>query len=420
MKTSTILTLAPLVGLALAAPSARYSHDIQTFARRDGPAGAHDEPAGGESHEGMDMGGEPAEGGHGGMSMPKGPSSFAELMEPGGIMDSIMPKGLKVMSTKQLTAETKVAGAKRMRIRYGPFKLKPSGSPQPWNPARMDPDGNEFSYIAEGFPKDVTILTTNSTLEYSNGTEADVNNGVYNHHFLFANQNKQAVNPIGCSNGNTSSGLPMSVIGGASEANRNTQFYVPDGSQNIGYYVSPNDQVRISSELANYSPIEKDIYEVTDIEYVEGKVPGSLESNLQQLSVTTCLGNAEMVEAPAGKKQFSFTADKLVIDKPGYILYRRGHLHDGGNDVSLTHNGKNICTSKAIYGGPKHTTVIDGKKWETIGEMTSCEDAVEVKPGDTLAVTASYDLDAHPAREHSGGGGMGGEMGLMVIMFAPK
>jgi hypothetical protein len=60
-------------------------------------------------------------------------------------------------------------------------------------------------------------------------------------------------------------------------------------------------------------------------------------------------------------------------------------------------NDKYICSSKAVYGGTTGTLADkDGKKWETISEMTGCPGPIVVKKGDYMTMVAEYDLKKHP------------------------
>jgi hypothetical protein len=44
-----------------------------------------------------------------------------------------------------------------------------------------------------------------------------------------------------------------------------------------------------------------------------------------------------------------------------------GHLHDGGDSIEFYVNGKLICDSKTLYGGPLGTwKAPDGKIWESV------------------------------------------------------
>lgn len=61
-------------------------------------------------------------------------------------------------------------------------------------------------------------------------------------------------------------------------------------------------------------------------------------------------------------------------------------------------NGRNICNSEAVYGGPGHeSTGPDGRVWETVSTMTECPPEIKVTKGDKLMIEAHYDTDTHPA-----------------------
>jgi hypothetical protein len=62
--------------------------------------------------------------------------------------------------------------------------------------------------------------------------------------------------------------------------------------------------------------------------------------------------------------------------------------------MSVSLNGKNICTSKAEYGATYSAS--STSKWTTISKMTDCVDAVPVKRGDRIALEAAYDTAKHP------------------------
>jgi hypothetical protein len=60
-------------------------------------------------------------------------------------------------------------------------------------------------------------------------------------------------------------------------------------------------------------------------------------------------------------------------------------------------NGKQICHSTVIYGGPGHEgTGPDGKPWATVSETTLCPQEVKVSKGDKMVIQANYDTEAHP------------------------
>jgi hypothetical protein len=190
----------------------------------------------------------------------------------------------------------------------------------------MDPDGNVFDKIITGLPTDVMILESQSALQYANGTEADVNTGIYNHHLIIADASKKPVDPIACPGSEKApTALPMSVFMGASEANRDLVFATPDGRFNSGFYIGRTNKIILTAEIVNYSNSTQEIYSISEMEYIPGQPAGSLDVSMQVFSVTQCQkGNSQMmVDAPKGEKIFSFHSLNLTVVQDGYIIYRR-------------------------------------------------------------------------------------------------
>jgi hypothetical protein len=74
-----------------------------------------------------------------------------------------------------------------------------------------------------------------------------------------------------------------------------------------------------------------------------------------------------------------------------------GHLHDGGVSLDAELNGKQICSSQAIYNG----AALNPEKPEekSVNEMAYCypTDPIRVNKGDQIILKAHYDFNAHPA-----------------------
>jgi hypothetical protein len=72
-------------------------------------------------------------------------------------------------------------------------------------------------------------------------------------------------------------------------------------------------------------------------------------------------------------------------------------MHDGGVNIILKVNDKEVCNSRAVYGGLGHVAKVDGKVWETISESTYCNNTVPVKKGDKIYMQTNYDVELHPS-----------------------
>jgi hypothetical protein len=63
---------------------------------------------------------------------------------------------------------------------------------------RLDPKGSTWTNITAGLPTDITVLSSNMTLQYEDGTMADISSGVYNHHVMFGDVSRSSVIPLVC------------------------------------------------------------------------------------------------------------------------------------------------------------------------------------------------------------------------------
>jgi hypothetical protein len=184
----------------------------------------------------------------------------------------------------------------------------------------MDPGGTSWNFMAEDLPRDVTILTANSTVVYADGTPADVNNGIYNHHLLFLDLDKGAQTVATCPNGIPVQPPGMSVLTGSSEDKGGAFYTSMDGKFNSGYYVGKNDKVIMNSDMVNYSNQTKELYWLVDIQYIEGKVPDHLEVVNQLWSVGTCDGQIGFIKPPKDKSKFVVASKEMKIQTGGYFI----------------------------------------------------------------------------------------------------
>jgi hypothetical protein len=72
-------------------------------------------------------------------------------------------------------------------------------------------------------------------------------------------------------------------------------------------------------------------------------------------------------------------------------------MHDGGVQIRVTLNGKEVCNSIVKYGGHGHELVQpDGEIWKTMGKTSGCINALRVHKGDKFQFEATFDFNAHP------------------------
>jgi len=94
-------------------------------------------------------------------------------------------------------------------------------------------------------------------------------------------------------------------------------------------------------------------------------------------------------------------------------------MHDGGVNMVFTVNGKEVCKSNLLYGGPGHEmTEKDGSVWKSMSGTEGCSDAIPVKKGDKFGLSADFDFEKYPPR-HSVGGEESESMALGTTTWIP-
>jgi hypothetical protein len=255
----------------------------------------------------------------------------------------------------------------------------------------------------QGFPQDTFILRTNSTLQYADGTLATVANDVYNHHVQIFDIGKMTDQLFQCGKIDPSKPkkgmkIPGSYFGGSASDGAPSIFNTPDGMFNSGYFLGKQSKVIMSAELINYAKESKDVFAVTEIDYLPGNTPGMMDTSVGIMSVNQCddIPNP-FLRPPVGKKAFDMKSKEITILQDGYMLQRRGHMHDGGTGMVLKVNDKVVCDSKAEYGASGTFKAEDGKEFQALSGMKECNEPVSVKKGDKLSIEAYFDLNEHPA-----------------------
>ncbi|KAF2436095.1 hypothetical protein EJ08DRAFT_226050 [Tothia fuscella] len=150
---------------------------------------------------------------------------------------------------------------------------------------------------------------------------------------------------------------------------------------------------------------------------------------------------------PAAKSGiYKFNSMPSTATVNGDLLYAIGHMHDGGSDMRLFINGKQVCKSIMHYnlrpgytppsgsmagmshGGHSKANNVniptanisrrDGGGTDHISDPGACTNFGEVKKGDRLTSEAWYDAIAHPLMEHNGK--KENLMGNMRVYVGPK
>jgi hypothetical protein len=285
-----------------------------------------------------------------------------------------------------------------------------------------------MNYVGDDFLADVTILKVDTGILTKDLKRAETKDGIYNHHNvrysntqcdespgykanaakLWFDLTKSSTPAFGCEGRkNSAAAMPMTIMGVGGAENIALSYANPnEGPSDLktGYYVNKNRLLLNMVDVVNYAKEDQQVYEYIDMEYLEGKPEGRLDVVQVTFDPFICnqgkngIYTGIEIRPKPGQTKWTVNAGGIEVQKDGYLVSMRGHLHDGGSNIVMKLNGKEICNSKALYGGPGHTAAgPDGKVWETINEMTNCHYATKVNKGDKISVEAYYDLDKHPS-----------------------
>jgi hypothetical protein len=155
-------------------------------------------------------------------------------------------------------------------------------------------------------------------------------------------------------------------------------------------------------EAANITPID------TQWMDVQGVKPYPVFNALKGKGTKTRSGTTEFTypeQAPNAYKADGIVRNKWVVDHDGTLVSTAGHLHPGGlwTDLTLTRDGvtKRIFRSRANYFEPAGNV-----SWDVAMSATTDAWKVNVKKGDVLSVSATYDTSRSSWYE---------VMGIMVV-----
>jgi len=155
-------------------------------------------------------------------------------------------------------------------------------------------------------------------------------------------------------------------------------------------------------EAANITPID------TQWMDVQGVKPYPVFNALKGKGTKTRSGTTEFTypeQAPNAYKADGIVRNKWVVDHDATLVSTAGHLHPGGlwTDLTLTRDGvtKRIFRSRANYFEPAGNV-----SWDVAMSATTDAWKVNVKKGDVLSVSATYDTSRSSWYE---------VMGIMVV-----
>ncbi|KAF2399482.1 hypothetical protein EJ06DRAFT_53637 [Trichodelitschia bisporula] len=191
-------------------------------------------------------------------------------------------------------------------------------------------------------------------------------------------------------------GLSVFIGGGGSVGSGNPFSPRPGSNIRSGYWIGTSGNMQLTSELVNYDNSEKEIYLTLDVEWVPGKDPAMLDVGMGALSADRCEDKEKGILHPPKDKAIVYKGEEWTVIDDGYFMNFTPHIHDGGVNIKVFVNGKEVCEARAEYGDEGGSTKApDGKSWQTITGYTPCDTPVPIKKGDKVYMTSEYDLTKH-------------------------
>jgi hypothetical protein len=196
---------------------------------------------------------------------------------------------------------------KLVKLRYGPYHLKPNAmypsGPGDWRAA--PPIGKPC--------KECFLGAFQGGIEYEDGTEANVDSGVYLHHFVVVNANK-----------------PDWLCGGMGLPNR--QYIYNSGNErppvrlnskyDFGMRVDAQDKFTAMTEIINMSNKNKTVYTTVIYEVIPIDTPGYREATHLRMDVLLCGGSH--VRAKAGA--YTYQSAEYANPYSGVVLHNDGQV----------------------------------------------------------------------------------------------
>ncbi|QDS77030.1 hypothetical protein FKW77_006552 [Venturia effusa] len=273
------------------------------------------------------------------------------------------PEAANVPRRQVMQSKVDVPGAKAVKMRYGPYKVKGVKAMGKANPMG-DMHGMLENYPDTDFPRpcegDCTIIGMRAGLEYPDGKDANVDTGLMLHHSVTVLIGPGRSDP-------TCSGFEISIPHAGTNTTAHTSerifasgnervpvVFADMGAKDSGYKLRAEDKLGTLIDLANMNADDKTLYYTMVWDYIEGH---GLQNDVSM--AWNDIRNCGSSEANPPEKQTKFTLDNTwtsTVDAE--IIGGFGHLHDGGVSCTLTVDGAKACDSKASYGSkPGYTSM---------------------------------------------------------------
>ena len=319
-----------------------------------------------------------------------------------GVAALLVPSSAFASATTTLVRSTPLpGGAERLEYKYGPLEAAPGHNLILVGPVTVEkPSGTGFvTRIEPG----VTRL---------DGSTPPVEQ-VHMHHAVMLNMSRQ--DPSDPS-------LPGERFYAFAE--EKTIGQMPPG---FGYPVRPDDVWAINYMLHNETPNQEELYATYTVDFVPSDAPAAANMKAARplwLDVQNGKaypvfdvhrwsgGAAGHITYPDQVKPFPYGAGKRLnewtVDRDGVLLMTAGHVHPGGlwTDLYVDRGSqeRHVFRSVADYFDPNGPV-----SWDMAMTETPPDWMVQVRKGDTLRITATYETELASWYE---------SMGIMLVYLA--
>jgi hypothetical protein len=320
---------------------------------------------------------------------------------------------------------------KRVRVNYGTYKLPAYNAPAAPHGGGMAMPGMEHEGgMLDATNKNAPLPCTDCTIKHAqafltgpDGKNSNIQQGAWLHHLTLA-----VVGPgrsdVACPGGTKRIPLGMERIL-AVHNDRNETFYGVTGTDKLGFYLGKDDKFDLELMLKNDVNVEKQVTFAIEYEYVQGKPAGWGDVKGIWMDVAPCSAHMSDIDPPKGQRKFTLEGPEWTSTINGRLLNTVGHMHDGGVSVQILVNNKAVCTSNAEYDvspdyQPSAETIkLGAVKSQHISRYTPCIAIGDIKKGDKLKLTASYDFDKYKPLENKLGN-ISHVMGVALVLVEVK
>jgi hypothetical protein len=296
--------------------------------------------------------------------------------------DLELPPGVppKVLITDKPTDPA----AKLVKVRYGPYKIAPG--------TMFQSSPSFFGGPKVPTPCEECFITKlQGGMEYEDGSEANVDSDIYQHHFAIVSLNK-----------------PDWLCGLELGGWMRSQWLYNGGNEHppirlnnkhkFGLRVDKGDQWIGLQEVMNMSNVTKTVYATMIYEVVPLNTPGYREATHIRLNVWHC---SQTDEVPSRQGAYKFTGLNWTSPYAGVVLHNDGHGHPGVTNIKLNINNKTVCNSEQYYGlhprwVAKNVTEGHGHGgMKFLSHAVVCNDEFRIEKGDQLSTEAFFDGNKH-------------------------